>query len=156
VSAEKSMLRIIVGRKTGRDANETLMERKMRACSQGMELNSVLIDFEDLRRVRALHFVKAAFSSRVVVESLSCCCSSWSRSLATFLSRGVRYRAVSGESGMKYHAKMAVIMLGKPSNKNRARHGSIGPFLLRLTMSQARLLAKLVASGAADIWSPTR
>lgn len=155
MSAEKSMLRIMVGRKTGRDANETLMERKMRACSQGMELDSVLIDFEDLRRARTLHFVEADFSSRVV-ESLSCCCSSWSRSLATFLSRGVRYRAVSGESGMKYHAKMAVIMLGKPSNKNRARHGSIGPFLLSLTMSQARLLAKLVASGAAEICSPTR
>jgi len=156
VSAEKSMLRIIVGRKTGRDAKETLIERKMRACSQWIGLDSVLTDFEDLRRERTFHFAGGVFSSCIAVLSLSCRCSSWSRSRATFLSRGVRYRAVSGESGMKYQANIAVMMLGKPSNKNRARHGSIGPSWLSLTMTQARLLAKLVASGAAEIWSPTR
>lgn len=56
---------------------------------------------------------------------------------------------------MKYQAKMAVIMLGKPSKRKSARHGSIGLFWLSLTITHARLLAKLVARGAAEIWSPT-
>lgn len=46
---------------------------------------------------------------------------------------------------------MAVTMLGRPSKKNNARHGSIEVPLLNLTMTHARLLAKLVASGAAEI-----
>lgn len=52
---------------------------------------------------------------------------------------------------MKNQAKIAVMMLGKPSNRNNARHGSIGPLLLNFTITQARLLAKLVANGAAEI-----
>lgn len=48
--AEKFMLLIMVGRNTGSDANDTLIERKIRACSQGMGLDKVLILSEDTRR----------------------------------------------------------------------------------------------------------
>lgn len=56
---------------------------------------------------------------------------------------------------MKCHAKIAVMMLGNPSNKKTALQDSIGPFRVSFTMSHATLLAKLVASGAAEICRPT-
>lgn len=149
VRAEKDMLLMMVGRNTGREAKETLIERKINACSHGTRLESVLMVGEDFRRATKLALVADVFPSRA--NESSCWDSSSNRSRATFRSLALRYLAVSGESGMKYHAKAAVIMLGRPSNRNNARHGSIGPFLLNLTITQARLLAKLVASGAAEI-----
>ena len=149
----KFMALIMVGRNTGSDANDTFIERKMSACSQGIGLESVLTVLDDLSRARTFCLVVDVFSS--CRDVVSCCCSTCSRSRATFLCRDVRYRAVSGESGMRYQAKIAVMMLGKPSKRNSALHGSIGPFLLSFTITQARLLAKLVAKGAAEIWSPT-
>lgn len=79
-----------------------------------------------------------------------------SRSAATLRSRRVRYRAVLGESGMMYQAAMATMILGKPSTRKSARHGSTGPSCESLTITHARLLAKLVAKGAAAICIPTR
>lgn len=149
VRAEKDMLLMMVGRNTGKEAKETLMERKINACNHGIKLVRVLKVGEDLKRDAKFARVVDVFPSGFD-ESL-CWFSSCSRSRATFRSLLLRYLAVSGESGMKYQAKTAVMMLGKPSNRNKARHGSIGPFSLSLTMTHARLLAKLVASGAAEI-----
>lgn len=79
-----------------------------------------------------------------------------SLNLATFRSREVRYLAVDGESGMTCQAKKATTTLGKPSIKNKALHGSRGPCEESLTMSQATVLAQLIANGAAEMNSPTR
>ena len=78
------------------------------------------------------------------------------RTFATLRSRGVRYLAVEGESGITCQANTATMMLGKPSNRKRARQGSRGPCWESLTISQARVLAQLVARGAAEMKSPTR
>lgn len=44
------MLLMMVGRNTGRDAKETLMERKMNACNHGIRLVRVLNVAEDFKR----------------------------------------------------------------------------------------------------------
>lgn len=41
---------MIVGKNTGNDANETLIEKNIRAWSHGTGLDKVLIDDEDLTR----------------------------------------------------------------------------------------------------------
>ena len=83
-------------------------------------------------------------------------CSDSRRSLATLRSRGVRYLTVEGESGMMCQATMPTMMLGKPSSKKSARQGSRGPCWDSLTISHARVLAQLVARGAAEMKRPTR
>lgn len=88
----------------------------------------------------------------VLGEGSSC----WRRSLAILRSREVRYLAVEGQSGMICQANMATMMLGKPSTRKRARQGSRGPCCDSFTMSQAKVLAQLVASGAAEMKRPTR
>lgn len=87
VRAEKAMLLITVGKNTGSEAKETLIERNMSACSQAIELESVATVFEALIRAMMLPWGSATFSLR---PESSCCCSSCSRSLATFRSRAVR------------------------------------------------------------------
>lgn len=70
VRAEKDMLLIMVGRNTGRDAKETLIERKMNACSHGTTLVRVLNVAEDFRRDTELTRVADLFSSRS--DGVSC------------------------------------------------------------------------------------
>lgn len=139
---------MIVGKKTGKDAKETLIEKKIKAWSHGIGLDRVLTNEEDLILASKAPF-SPSWSSTVLW--FSCACSSSRRSLATFRSLTVRYRADSGESGMKYHANIAVMMLGNPSKRKTARQDSMGPFCVSLTIIQARVLAKLVARGAAEI-----
>lgn len=50
VRAEKDILLMMVGRNTGRDAKETLMDRKMNACNHGTRLVRVLNVAEDFKR----------------------------------------------------------------------------------------------------------
>lgn len=62
VRAEKDMLLIMVGKKTGREANETLIERKINACNHGTRLDRVLIVAEALIRDRKLALSTDIFS----------------------------------------------------------------------------------------------
>lgn len=65
MSAEKDMLLMTVGRKTGRDANETLIDKKISAWSQGTRLERVLTVAEDLKRDQKPALSADDFSSRV-------------------------------------------------------------------------------------------
>ena len=78
------------------------------------------------------------------------------RNLATFLCRGVKKLAFPGESGINNQAKTAATKLGNPSIRNSDRHGAIGMLLLSFTINHAKLLAKEVARGAADMNSAVR
>lgn len=76
-------------------------------------------------------------------------CSLRRRRRATFFSRLVRYEAVCGESGMTFQAMTETTTEGKPSTRKSSRQGAMGLKSAHLTMTQARVLAKLVARGAA-------
>lgn len=76
------------------------------------------------------------------------------RKTAIFFWRRVRYRADEGESGIIRHAATATRMEGKPSSKKSRRQGAMGNFCPRAMIAHASVLAKLVASGAADIKNP--
>ena len=82
-----------------------------------------------------------------------------SRDLATFFSLRVKYLAVPGLSGMYRNTRNETIILGKPSTKNNKRQLAIGIRFPILVITQAKLLANDVASGAAEmkrlraIWS---
>lgn len=78
------------------------------------------------------------------------------RSCAIARCRGFRNEALPGVSGMTIQAKTATMMLGNPSTRKRVRQGAIGPLSLTRTMSQARLLAKDEARGAAEMKRPFR
>jgi len=82
-----------------------------------------------------------------------CCCalSRRRRNRATFRSRGVRYDARSGESGITPHAMVETMMEGKPSIRNSNRHEAIGKFSPIHRIAQARNPANADASGAAAI-----
>ena len=63
---------------------------------------------------------------------------------------------MSGLSGIWYQASTATMMLGEPSTRKSRRQGEIGMPAPAFVMSQARLLAKLVARGAAEMKGPVR
>lgn len=80
------------------------------------------------------------------------CCWGFScrrRRSATFRSRGLRYEAVSGESGITPHAIVETMTDGKPSRRNKSRHEAIGRLFPTHKMNQAIKPAKADASGAA-------
>lgn len=52
---------------------------------------------------------------------------------------------------MTFQATTETTTEGKPSTRKRRRHGAIGLAAAHLTMIQARVLAKLVARGAASL-----
>src|SRR4051794_15538537 len=54
VRAEKAMLLMIVGKNTGSEAKETLIERNMSACSHAIELERVATVLEALMRAMML------------------------------------------------------------------------------------------------------
>ena len=81
---------------------------------------------------------------------LYCCAFSCRRRRrASSCSRGVRNAAVSGESGITFHAMVATRIDGKPSRRNSSLHDAIGTACPTHRMSQARKPAKADASGAA-------
>lgn len=75
---------------------------------------------------------------------------------AMSFSRSLRNRAVSGVSGIWYHASMATMMLGNPSTRNKTLHAETWTWVATFVISQARLLANEVARGAADMKRPVR
>lgn len=62
VRAENDMLLMMVGRKTGREAKDTLMERKISACNHGIRLERVLTVAEAFRRDTKLALSTDVFS----------------------------------------------------------------------------------------------
>ncbi len=50
---------------------------------------------------------------------------------------------------MRFHAMTETMTEGKPSTRKRRRQGAMGLAWANFTMIQARVLAKLVARGAA-------
>lgn len=78
------------------------------------------------------------------------------RSVAISRSLVESYGEVEGESGMIYQAHTATSILGNPSMMNNNRQLSITVWLPSLTMAKAKVLAKLLARGAAEMNSPVR
>jgi len=76
--------------------------------------------------------------------------------LATFCSLLERYLADSGLSGIYIHTNTATIILGNPSTRNSKRQAEIGTFVPILEISHAKLLAKDMANGAAEMKRPVR
>ena len=74
-----------------------------------------------------------------------------SRDLATFCCLRVKYLAVPGRSGIYRNTRNETIILGKPSTKNNNRQLAIGIRFPILVITQAKLLANDVASGAAEM-----
>ena len=64
--------------------------------------------------------------------------------------------AWEGLSGIWYQATTAATMLGEPSTRNSSLQAAIGMCSPAFVISQARLLAKLVAKGAAEMNRPVR
>lgn len=70
VTAENDMLLMTVGRNTGREAKETLIERNMSACNHGIMVERVRTVAEDLRRDIRLVLSAEIFSP--AVDDSSC------------------------------------------------------------------------------------
>ena len=122
-----------------------LVRKKMRAVSQ--ETGSMRAE----RTSRRERPEEGAEDEAVVVDLGRWAFSGRRRRRATFFWRGVRYRAVCGESGTMCHAARATMMEGNPSTRKSTRHGAMGLASPNLTMSHARLDAKELASGAAEM-----
>lgn len=127
----------IVGRNTGSEAKDMLVKRNMEAVNHGVKEQRV------------------CKRSRKDSERLDDACGR--RRTAIRRSRGVRYDAVEGESGIRCQAQRATNREGKPSIRKSARQGvMIRVFLDKKTIAHARELAKELARGAAEMKIPTR
>lgn len=131
---------MMVGRNTGMELNAMLVPKNISAVSQ--HFASV--------RVATTSARASPFEGPEVCADLSF----RRRRRATFFSRGVRYVAAEGESGIVCQATTATSTLGKPSSRKSNLQEAIGEYFPSLMIAQARVLAKLVASGAAEMKNP--
>ena len=155
---------MIVGRKGGKLENATLQLKNMNYLSQLRLWQAGIQEFLYTAVIQHFTSVKASRISRQSRPDLSVAItfsnplalSPPSLARATFLSRRLRYLAESGVSGIWYHAAAAKTILGSPSTRNSNLQAAMGNRSPAFVISQARLPAKEVARGAAEMKRPVR